>query len=197
MKQSDVKIAVTGGIGSGKSTVCKFIRELGYPVFSCDKIYAELVQDKCFVAKLAEELGEDIVRADGSLDRGRLSAVVFGDAKKLKILDSITHPAIFKEMFARAEGKGLCFFEVPLLFEGEYRSLFDGVIVVLRKLESRIADVMRRDGLSEADICRRVDNQFDYDNGKLDGYYALINDGNIDDLRVEVKKLIAKITTEK
>lgn len=197
MKQSDVKIAVTGGIGSGKSTVCEFISELDYPVFSCDKIYAELVQDKRFVAKLAEELGEDIVRADGSLDRGRLSAVVFGDAKKLKILDSITHPAIFKEMFARAEGKGLCFFEVPLLFEGEYRSLFDGVIVVLRKLESRIADVMRRDGLSKADICRRIDNQFDYDNGKLDGYYTLINDGNIDDLRVEVKKLIVKMTTEK
>ena len=109
MKQSDVRIAVTGGIGSGKSTVCKFIGELGYPVFSCDGIYSELVRDREFVSVLAKEFGEEIVRADGSLDRGRLSAVVFGDAEKLKRLNSITHPAIFKEMSARAEGKGLCF----------------------------------------------------------------------------------------
>lgn len=197
MKQSDVRIAVTGGIGSGKSTLCKFIGELGYPVFSCDEIYSELVRDREFVSVLAKEFGEEIVRADGSLDRARLSAVVFGDAEKLKRLNSITHPAIFKEMFARAEGKGLCFFEVPLLFEGDYQTLFDGVIVVLREKESRIVGVVRRDGLSKADICRRMANQFDYDNGQLDGYYVLNNDGNTDDLRAEVKKLIEKITTEK
>lgn len=193
MKQSDVRIAVTGGIGSGKSTVCTLIAELGYPVFSCDGIYADLVRDRKFVAGLAAEFGDKIVSSDGSLDRKKLAEEVFGDAEKLERLNAITHPAIFKEMFSRSAGKGLCFFEVPLLFEGGYQSYFDGVVVVLRRKEERIAEVMRRDGLSRKEVERRMAKQFDYDNGSFDGCTVIENDGDICRLRRKVEKLVTKI----
>ena len=197
MKQNDIKIAVTGGIGSGKSTVCQIIRQMGYSVLSCDAVYADIVRDKAFIQKLANEFGDEILLSDGGLNRKKLSEIVFCDKAKLKRLDEITHPAIFEEMYRRAEGKGLTFFEVPLLFEGGYQKLFDCVVVVVRNKEKRIAEVMHRDGLSIDEVCRRIDNQFDYDNAQLGAYYVLNNDNDMPHLKQEVENLISKITLKK
>ena len=130
MMRNNFKIAITGGIGSGKSTVSKFIKQRGFNVISCDDIYRELLQKEYFLKELAKLFGDRAV-SNGKLNRKYLSEIVFSDSEKLELLNRFTHPAIMRECFARMKDE-LNFCEIPLLFESGYQNLFDNVIVVLR-----------------------------------------------------------------
>ena len=192
MKQSK-KIAVTGGIGSGKSTVMKIIAGKGYPIFSCDEIYSQLTSDSDFLNILRHSFG-DILNSDGTLDRKKLSEIVFNNPAKLAELDKITHPAIYKEMFRMAdEAGGICFCEVPLLFESGAESLFDGVIIVMRNEVQRIKSVTARDKLPEQDVKKRILNQFDYDSADFAMYYVIHNNGDLSELEWQTEEIIKKI----
>ena len=192
MKQSK-KIAVTGGIGSGKSTVMKIIAGKGYPIFSCDEIYSQLTSDSDFLNILRHSFG-DILNGDGTLDRKKLSEIVFNNPAKLAELDKITHPAIYKEMFRMAdEAGGICFCEVPLLFESGAESLFDGVIIVMRNEEQRIKSVTARDKLPEQDVKKRISNQFDYNSADFAMYYVIHNNGDLSELEWQTEEIIKKI----
>ena len=192
MKQSK-KIAVTGGIGSGKSTVMKIIAGKGYPIFSCDEIYSQLTSDRDFLNILRHSFG-DILNSDGTLDRKKLSEIVFNNPAKLAELDKITHPAIYKEMFRMAdEAGGICFCEVPLLFESGAESLFDGVIIVMRNEEQRIKSVTARDKLPEQDVKKRISNQFDYNSANFAMYYVIHNNGDLSELEWQTEEIIKKI----
>lgn len=192
MRQNKI-IAVTGGIGSGKSTALEIIKEKGYKVFSCDKIYADLTRDKNFLEGLCILFG-NVLNGEGELDRKKLSEIVFSDKNKLDKLDAYTHPAIYKEMFRRAESVNqTCFCEVPLLFESGAEGLFDKVVVVVRPEKDRMQSAAVRDNVSEETIKKRIDSQFDYDNADFTKYYVIHNTGNINDLRVEVEDLLDKI----
>ena len=192
MKQSK-KIAVTGGIGSGKSTVMKIIAGKGYPIFSCDEIYSQLTSDRDFLNILRHSFG-DILNSDGTLDRKKLSEIVFNNPAKLAELDKITHPAIYKEMFRMAdEAGGICFCEVPLLFESGAESLFDGVIIVMRNEEQRIKSVTARDKLPEQDVKKRISNQFDYNSADFAMYYVIHNNGDLSELEWQTEEIINKI----
>lgn len=192
MKQSK-KIAVTGGIGSGKSTVMKIIAGKGYPIFSCDEIYSQLTSDRNFLNILRHSFG-DILNSDGTLDRKKLSEIVFNNPAKLAELDKITHPAIYKEMFRMAdEAGGICFCEVPLLFESGAESLFDGVIIVMRNEEQRIKSVTARDKLPEQDVKKRISNQFDYNSANFAMYYVIHNNGDLSELEWQTEEIIKKI----
>ena len=193
MKQNK-KIAITGGIGSGKSTVAKLIKEQGYAVFSCDEIYSELIKDNDFLKSLCENFGE-ILDCNGQLDKVKLSKIVFNDKNKLRQLNSITHPAIIKEMFRRADRlNSTCFFEVPLLFENGYEKYFDETIVVLRELSKRIESVVLRDNLSKDEVQKRINSQFNYVDFDFAKYYVIHNNGNLNVLKSEVVDLIKQIT---
>ena len=192
MKQNK-KIAVTGGIGSGKSTVMKIIAGKGYPIFSCDEIYSQLTSDRDFLNILHHSFG-DILNGDGTLDRKKLSEIVFNNPAKLSELDKITHPAIYKEMFRMAdEAGGICFCEVPLLFESGAESLFDGVIIVMRNEEQRIKSVTARDKLPEQDVKKRISNQFDYNSADFAMYYVIHNNGDLSELEWQTEEIINKI----
>lgn len=194
MKQNNLKIAVTGGIGSGKSTVCKILRDRGYSTFSCDEVYADLLKKESVLNILAYEFGAQIIK-NGQLNRDYLSEVVFGDKAKLQRLNEITHPLIFEEMFKRAQGcSGVTFFEVPLLFEGGYQSLFDNVIVVLRDEDKRVDSVVKRDNLKKEQVKKRILKQFNYDNYDFAQYYVIHNNGKIDDLLDIIDNVLSKIT---
>lgn len=190
--QNNVKIAVTGGIGSGKSTVCKIIKDFGYPVISCDEIYKTILEDTKFLQKLAEEFGNEIIK-DGKLDKPKLSSIVFSDKDKLKKLNEITHPEIMKELFAQASQFKLCFCEVPLLFESGYENDFDRVIVVLRNLDERISSVVKRDNLSVEVVKNRIKSQFNYENLDIAQYYFIHNGGNLNALRDKTYEVVQKI----
>lgn len=198
MKQNKVKIytAITGGIGSGKSTVMSMIRKMGFPVFSADKIAKDIYLDK-EIAQKTIYLFPDCF-AGGVLDRKKLAAAVFADREKLKKLDAITHPAIMKKMFEKTEKEEtrFVFFEVPLLFEGGYEHLFDHVIVVMRNEEARIRAVAMRDGLSKEEILSRIKNQSLYEKIDLSGHTVIYNDGDLLSLKNRVTEVVNEIISQ-
>ena len=184
-----IKIAITGGIGSGKSQVAKFIKALGFSVFSCDEIYKEVILSREYVAQVKEAFPECIV--ENQIDRKTLAQIVFSDAKRREALNAIAHPLIMQKLDKEmgSAPTTLVFAEVPLLFEGNYQNLFDFVIVVERDIEKRIESVKKRDGLSDEEILQRIQSQFDYSkiqetecfkNGKI---ISIDNNGNVEELK--------------
>ncbi len=192
MTQNNFKFAITGGIGSGKSTVAEILRRQNYAVFSCDAIYEELLHDKEFLNNLSREFG-GVIKPDGTLDRIKLSEKVFNDKKALERLNAITHPAIMEEVFKRSEGLIISFTEVPLLFESGLEEYFDGVIVVLRDISERIEAVSSRDKINRESVILRVKSQFNYENGDFAKYYVIHNDGKFDDLEQKTAEILEKI----
>lgn len=191
------KIAITGGIGSGKSTVSEIIRKMGYVVVSADKVYSELLLNEDFVKEICELMNILPIEKDGriTIDRKALSALVFSDKTQLSRLNDFTHPRIMDEIFRRSEGvEPLFFAEVPLLFERGYETEFDNVFVVRRQLDLRLSGTVKRDGKTEAEIRKVIDNQFDYE-GNKSGYKSIIieNNGTIHELETEVLEAVKRL----
>lgn len=192
MTQSNYKIAITGGIGSGKSEVCSFIKSAGFPVFSCDEIYAELLINGTFDGELKKYFGEQIFK-DGKLNKKELAGIVFSNREELAKLNKITHPKIFDCAFEKMNAHKLSFLEVPLLFENGFEELFDGVIVVLRCLDERIKSIVKRSRISTKEAILRINNQFDYENYDFTKYYVIHNNSKMEQLHVCVNGIINDI----
>ena len=110
------KIALTGGIGSGKSTVLSILKQMGYPVYSCDEIYREILESQAYVKKV-EALFPSCIES-GRINRGKLAEIVFKDEEKRKKLNALAHPLIMKTLIERMESEpNLSVAEVPLLWE--------------------------------------------------------------------------------
>ncbi len=174
------KIAVTGGIGSGKTALCNILREWGYPVFSCDEFTAELWRDEDFLRALADAFPD--CRVGEKIDKGRLTERVFSDGAARKTLENMTQPAIMERLMANMRPHPVAFGEVPLLYESGYEGQFDGVIALRRAEAGRIAAVQRRSGLSEEEIRARMRSQIDASTLPGRGCYLIENDGSLADL---------------
>lgn len=182
MTRNKIKIALTGGIGSGKSTVAQLIAARGFKVFSCDKIYSELLSDSNMLRLLSDEFGEKII-VDGKIDRTLLAEIAFSDTKKIARLNKITHPLIIGSALSKMDTEDISFCEVPLLFEEGYEKLFDNIIVVLREKAERIAAVAGRDNLTAEQVVKRMEYQINYDNTDFAKYYVIHNDSDFQALK--------------
>lgn len=176
-----LKVALTGGIGSGKSYALEILKKAGYHTVSCDGVYAELFEKRSFKLKL-KKLFPDAVTGFfcPKADRKKISEKVFSDKSALDKLNALTHPLIVKECLSRAEkgGNGIAFIEVPLLFEGGFVRFFDKVMVIVRDKNERIASVKARSGLTEEQVLERMRAQVDYDALDLSGFTVISNDGD-------------------
>ena len=195
MTQNNIKIAITGGICSGKSTVAQIIREQGYKVYSCDEIYSGLLKEESFINLIDSEFG-NIKNSDGTLNRDKLSQIVFNDSEKLNKLNSITHPKIMQRVMELMNGNGIFFCEVPLLFEGGYEQLFDNVIVVLRDKNERVKELMNRATLEEKQALLRINSQIDYENGNFIKYYVIHNYKYLSNLYQNTLSVLKKIVED-
>ncbi len=189
-----VKIAVTGGIGSGKSFVINLIEKLGYPTVSCDCVYAELLSEEKFVLEVCKEIRVEPLYVNGKavLNKKLVSEKVFLDKSMLNKLNSLTHKAIFDRLFSLSF-EGLAFYEVPLLFEGNYQDKFDYIFVVMRDIDERIASAMKRDNCTKEEVERKIKNQFDYENADLSLHTVIYNDCDEESLKIRVVEAIKNI----
>lgn len=187
-------IAVTGGIGAGKTTVANILKDAGYKVFGADETYKKLLKQGDFKRKIYSATG---LEYNGRFIKKQVADAVFGDPDKLKALNAATHSEIMRVMLEKSKkaalkNGGLVFNEVPLLFEGGFESLYDGVIVVVRNKEARIAAVLARDKTDEKRVLARINNQADYEKKDLTAYTLIENDGDISSLSKKVKKAVEK-----
>lgn len=195
-------VAITGGIGSGKSTVASFIRERGFPVFSCDEINRELLTQEDYVKKLTEIFPDTVV--GGSFQKSKLAETVFSDQASLEKLNRFSHPIIMQKLKERMEKtkSSLVFAEVPLLFEEGYEREFDRILIVFRDEKTRIAAASARDGISPENVSARMRNQYDYhslsDSSLLSSergsvFLALKNDGSLSKLKADTDAILKKL----
>ena len=175
------KIAVTGGMGSGKSAVLAFIRELGFPAFSCDEFNRGLWQEEGYVQTLKDAFPDCCT--DGVPDKKKIAARVFSDDASLEKLNALAHPRILHAMQEAMAPHPVAFCEVPLLFESGTAATFDAVLDVRRDKEARIASVIRRDGLTREQALARMARQVDHESLPADGCIVLTNDAGMEDLR--------------
>lgn len=193
------KIAITGGIGSGKSTAAKILQEIGFTCFSADKIYNDLLKNEEFVISLSEYMGVTPIIVDGKseLNKKAVSDLVFSDKNALKRLNEYTHPVVMKilaDKISRAESEKIVFAEIPILFEEGYDKLFDYVFVIKRKFDVRLINTMSRDGKSEEEVRKVVKSQFDYEKIlQSDNVFIVDNNGSLDDLKEKLFKIINDI----
>jgi dephospho-CoA kinase len=159
-------VGLTGGIASGKSTVAEVFRRLGAVVIDADRLAREVVAPgEPALAEIVREFGPDVLQADGTLDRKRLGAIVFGDAERRRRLEAITHPAIRARLQARLQAladegfEGLVFFDAPVIVESGGHRAMDRLVVVVTDEATQLARLMARDGVGPEEAHVRIRSQ--------------------------------------
>ncbi len=158
-----MRVGVTGGIGSGKTIVCRIFSLLGVPLFDADKQAALIMDNEVAVReKLVEITGRDLY-SSGRLDRALLASIIFSDSESLQRVNELVHPLV-KERFLTWSEKQKAHYviiEAAILYESGSDELTDRVITVTAPLSQRVKRVMKRDGVSRSDVMSRIDNQYD------------------------------------
>jgi dephospho-CoA kinase len=199
-----VRVGVTGGIGSGKSTVTAALREAieaaGRPVVvvDADVIARQVVEPaRPVLAALAERFGSDVLTADGRLDRARLAGIVFADPAARQDLSALVNPAIRAEMARQAATTpedGVCLLDVPLLVEdpGRTEPAYDLVVVVEAPTEVRLERLEAR-GLDRDDAAARMAAQASDEERRALADHVVDNSGPVDGLAARVAPVVAAI----
>jgi len=193
-------VGLTGGIGSGKSTVAGMIREAGIPVIDADVIAREVVAPGLPAHADIASAWPEVVAADGGIDRKRLAAIVFTDPESKARLEAITHPRIREQLAVEAKrlaaaGHRLAFFEAALLVEtGSYKQL-DGLVVVIASEEAQIGRVMARDACARESALARIRAQYPLAEKVRVANHVVDNSGSLLDTRSQVLAVLRAIAS--
>ena len=193
-------LGLTGGIGSGKSAAAQFFADLGAHVVYADREAKRLMhEDAPLAAAIREAFGAESYDAEGQLDRAYLAARVFADKAEVARLNALVHPRVRSETprlieRAKAAGAPLFIYEAAILFESGGADRFDAVAVVDAPLETRIARVMARDGVTREQVLARMAHQLPADELRQRADYVLHNDGGLDHLRAQVERVFEEMT---
>ena len=190
-----VKLAITGGIGSGKSVVSRMMNVLGVPVYDCDSSAKRLmVNDEFIVSELKRMFGEDCYEDDGTLNRQYIASCIFTDKQNIKRVNSLVHPAVKRdfEQWAELQGTDLVAVETAILYESGIVESVDKVLVVWAEKETAIRRTVERSGMSRSQVISRMENQMSVDDLLLLSDYSLYNDGE-EPLLPQVMNLIGQL----
>lgn len=191
-------MGLTGGIGSGKSTVSSLLAERGAVIVDADQVVRDVQQPGSPVlAKMAERFGPQVIAADGSLDRAAVAAVVFSDPDALKDLNKIVHPAVGLEMnrrvMAERDTDRVVVMDIPLLTENPREGL-QAVIVVDVDPEVQVVRLVQGRGFDETDARARIAKQATREQRLATATHVVDNSGTLDDLVPQVDRLYAALT---
>jgi len=192
-----IKIGLTGGIGSGKSTVADFLRKKGIKVFDADKLAKELMtSDEQLKMKLIEEFGEDTF-SGGELNREYLANTIFVNPAKVEKINSIVHPAVKNKLAflldKELEKSNPVAAEAALIFEADMTEMFDYIWVITADEEIRIKRVMERSGLSREEIKKRMENQIPEKEKITRADFVFYNNDSIEKLEENVSFMLSLI----
>ncbi|MCC5907752.1 MAG: dephospho-CoA kinase [Balneolaceae bacterium] len=193
-----IKVGITGGIGSGKSTVCKEWEKLGAIVFYADDVAKELMVTESSVRqKLTDAFGPQTYKADGSLNKDHLIDEAFKKGR-VEELNAIVHPEVGRAFQKKSkevaeEGKNLIVKEAALLLRKGRPDDLDVVVIVLSDRENRIDRVVHRDGVAHEEVQSRMEKQPEFDQLMHLADYTIDNNGSLEQLKIKAAELYQKV----
>jgi dephospho-CoA kinase len=195
-------IGVTGGIGSGKSTVTRLLHEkYRLPVIDADALAHEVTQEESVAEEIARCIDPSVLDEHGALDRRKLAAVVFNDDNKRCALNAIVHPKV-RQLFVQRcnnlaqSGYPCALYDCPLLIEAGLENEMDAVLLVYAAEKNRTARVVARSKLSASEVTQRIASQMKLEEKTDYADYVLYNDGTIDDLHAAVDALYGRFVDD-
>ncbi|MGW3246430.1 dephospho-CoA kinase [Streptomyces sp. NPDC001070] len=188
-----VKVGLTGGIGAGKSEVSRLLSSYGAVLVDADRIAREVVEPGTpGLAAVVAEFGEEVLAADGSLDRPKLGGIVFSDPERLRALNAIVHPLVRDRSAALERAAGpdaVVVHDVPLLAENNLAPLYDVVVVVDAAQETQLDRLVRLRGMTEDDARARMAAQATREQRLAVADAVIDNDGPLEALEPQVRQL--------
>ena len=187
------RIGLTGGVGSGKSTVSSYMKELGIPVIDGDKLAREAVTPgSAAMEQMRKAFGDDIFLPDGNLDRLKVASIVFTDEKKRQQLNGIIHPYIWRRtqqelLRAQEAGHDIVVLDMPLLLEISWQLRVESVWIVKVPLEEQIRRVMARDNFTRQQVLDRIHKQMPTENKVNYADVIIDNSHSVEETRRQVK----------
>ena len=192
-------IGLTGGIGSGKSTVAQFLAELGAVILDADRVGHETFKPDTDVwREVVAAFGRQILTANGDIDRKKLGEMVFGSSESLLRLNQIMHPRMYKIIRAqleeyRRQRVGVVVLEAPLLLEADWTSLVDEVWVTVASEATVLRRLREKSGLSEQQSLVRIRSQMSSEKRVKQANVVINTDCSLDELKAKVKELWQKL----
>lgn len=177
-----IKVGVTGGIGSGKSTVCKIFESLGAPVYHADDEGRKILEKREVISILVQYFGNSILDERDEIDRKKLAEIVFKDTSALAFLNSIIHTRVrasFQEWSSDKPDAPYVIYEAAILFESGHYKNVDKTVLVTASEEARIARVTARDNVSREAVLQRIGNQWDDQKKAAMADFIINNDGSV------------------
>ncbi|MDP8220374.1 MAG: dephospho-CoA kinase [Candidatus Stygibacter frigidus] len=191
MRRNKLSIAITGGIGSGKSEVCQWFGRHDIEVISADKLAHEALGAPSIQQELIDEFGDSIWREE-QIDRQELGNIVFKDAKKTAKLNEIMHPYIISRInkMLETQTESILVFEIPLLYEAGLENLFDIIVMVWTSENVRMERLLKRNGMTERKIYEIMAKQFSQETARHRADYVIENNGSYIDLEKKLQELM-------
>jgi dephospho-CoA kinase len=192
-----IRVGLTGGIASGKSTVSAILRELGAVVIDADALARDVVaKGTPGLAAVVAEFGSGMLTAHGDLDRAAMGELVFGDESARKRLEAIVHPLVFErivDLEAHAPAGSVVVHDIPLLAESGRAETFDAVIVVDAPAGVQVDRMVRDRGWTEEDALARIAAQATPEDRRAIATYLVENTGSLEELRRAVEKIYGEL----
>ena len=195
-----LRIGLTGGIGTGKSTASKILKELGAFIFDADKEAKKiLLSNETIKSELISEFGTDIMTVDGNVDNNKLARVAFQDQDHQLTLNTIVHPYVFKEIdkhFDKELDRGkhdIFVVDAALIYESGADTHMDYVIVITALIKIRMERALARETLSREEILKRIDLQWTEEDKASLADFVIHNDGSEEELRKNINDIYTEI----
>ena len=187
-----MKVGLTGGIGAGKSTVADLFSQKGAVVIRSDELARQVIEPQTpGFQQVIDRFGKEFVNSEGYIDRAKLAQIVFHDDAALKDLEKIVHPLVrskTNQIIDQHTSETIIVNEIPLLLEKKMESLFDFLVIVISSEKNRLERLSQR-GLTTEQATARMSKQVSDDERKAAADFLIVNDGNLDQLEVDVEKI--------